>query len=132
MICLIVPHLFQNQPLGDKSKDYSSCISGDTTRTLTSVKNNSMSVKFLTKENKDVVIAKPSLSLYYRVYPTLEEEKAYISKNDDEISEKVELARVWKRYDCEFEPFTIEISTQESECPLNFNPLISAIKNDEK
>jgi hypothetical protein len=32
--------------LGDKGKDYSSSIS-DSTRTLTSVKNNSMSVKFL-------------------------------------------------------------------------------------
>jgi hypothetical protein len=48
--------------LGDKSKDYSSCIS-DTTRTLTSVKNNSMSVKFLTKENKSTIMVKPSLSL---------------------------------------------------------------------
>lgn len=43
--------------LGDKSKDYSSCIS-DTTRTLTSVKNNSMSVKFLTKDNKGIVMVK--------------------------------------------------------------------------
>ena len=50
--------------LGDKSKDYSSCV-GDMTRTLTSVKNNSMSVKFLTKDNKGVVMVKPSLSLYY-------------------------------------------------------------------
>ena len=74
----------------------------------------------------------PSLSLYYRVYPTLEEEKAYISKNYDEIPEKVELAMIWKRHDCEFGRFTIEIPTQESECPLNFNPLISAIKNDRK
>jgi len=116
--------------LGDKSKDYSSCV-GDTTRTLTSVKNNSMSVKFLTKDNKGVVMVKPSLSLYYRVYPTLEEEKAFISENYDKIPEKVELARIWKRYDCEFEPFTINISKAQSGYPLNFKPLISTIKNDE-
>ncbi|HID20490.1 MAG TPA: hypothetical protein EYP28_06110, partial [Methanophagales archaeon] len=116
--------------LGDKSKDYSSCVS-DTTRTLTSVKNNSMSVKFLIKENVGTIMVKPSLSLYYRVYPTLKEEKAHIRKNSKEIPEKVELARIWKRYDCEFEPFTINISKVQSEYPLNFKPLISTIKNDE-
>ena len=49
--------------LGDKSKDYSSCISSDTTRTLTSVKNNSMSIKFLTKGNNGAIMVKPSISL---------------------------------------------------------------------
>jgi hypothetical protein len=116
--------------LGDKSSENSSRI-GDATRTLTSVKNNSMSVKFLTKESKGTIIVTPSLSLYYRVYPSLEEEKAYVGKNYEVIPEKVELARIWKRYDCEFEPFTINISAQPSEYPLNIKPLINAIKNDE-
>ena len=83
------------------------------------------------KENKGIVMVKPSLSLYYRVYPTLGEEKAYVDKNYEEIPEKVELARIWKRHDCEFEPFTINISIQQSEYPLNFKPLINAIKDDE-
>lgn len=116
--------------LGDKSKDYSSCI-GDETRTLTSVKNNSLSVKFLTNESKGTIIVTPSLSLYYRVYPTLEEEKAYVDKNYEMIPEKVELARIWRRYDCEFETFAINISKEKGEYPLNLKPFINGIKNDE-
>jgi len=117
--------------LGDKSKDYSSCISSDTTRTLTSVKNNSMSVKFLTKGNNGAIMVKPSLSIYYRVYPTLEEEKAYTEKNYEEIPEKVELAKIWKRHDCEFERFSIDISKPQTESPMNFKPFMNAIKDDE-
>jgi len=117
--------------LGDKSKDYSLDVS-DTARTLTSVKSNSMSVKFLTEEKLGTIIVKPSLSLYYRVFPNLEDEKAFINKNYKNLPEKVEIARIWKRHDCLFEPIIVDISKKHSEYSLNFEHIINSIKNDKE
>ena len=115
--------------LGDKSKDFSP--TGDSRRTLTTVKNNSMSVKLLTKNTQGPIYVKPSLSLYYRVYPTYEEEKAFIGRKHHEIiPEKVELAKIWRRYECSFEPIKFDIS-ENSIHQLDFKPFINAIENDE-
>lgn len=115
--------------LGDKSKDYSLGISNEA-RTLTSVKNNSLSIKFLVDKSIGNITIKPSLFLYYSVYPTFEEEKKFVNKNYENVPEKVEIARVWKRYDHQFEPIRVEISKEHSEHILNFEPVIKNIKND--
>mgnify|MGYP000070602420 CR=1 FL=1 len=111
--------------LGDSSKDYSVGIG--TERTLTSVKNNSMSVKFLARGD-GILKVKPSLSLYYRVYPTWEEERSYVKRTYDELDKTVELARIWKKHECHFEEISFNLTP--SEHPLDFKPFIHQIKSD--
>ena len=115
--------------LGDKSKDFSSRFS-DTERTLTSVKNNSLSVKFLVKKTSEVLRVKPILSVYYRVYPTFEEQCKYVNKNYEENSERVDVARIWKRMDCIFTSIKFDLSEISIEETLDFSEYIDAIKSD--
>jgi|GEM_PF-735385 curved DNA-binding protein CbpA len=115
--------------LGDSSKDFSS--EEEKERTLTSVKNNSMSVRFLIKEKYGSFRVKPSLSLYYRVYPSWEEEQDY-SRKYYEDGKKIELAKVWKRFDCEFDVPSFNLSNLSSEYSLSFDPFIDIIKKDKK
>jgi hypothetical protein len=114
--------------LGDRSKDFSP--TGDTARTLTTVKNNSMSIRFLTGDREGAIYVRPSISLYYRTYPTYEEEKAFVKKRYEKTPEKVRIARIWKRYVCSFNPIEVDIS-KNSEHPLDFASFIESIKNDE-
>lgn len=114
--------------LGDISKDYS--IGVGTERT-SSVKNNSMSVKFLTNMSEGTLKIKPSSSLYYRVYPTWEEEKSYAEKTYESFNKKVGLAKIWRQYDCQFEPLFFDISRAHLEHPLDFKSFTHFIQNDE-
>lgn len=114
--------------LGDRSKDFSP--TGDTAHTLTAVKNNSMSVRFLTRDEAGIIYTRPSLSLYYRACPTFEEEKAFVKKSYEKVPRKVDIARIWKRQDCSFKPIEVDIS-KNSEHPLDFTPFIKCIKDDE-
>lgn len=74
---------------------------------------------------------KPSLSLYYRVYPSWEEEQDY-SRKYYEDGKKIELAKVWKRFDCEFDVPSFNLSNLSSEYSLSFDPFIDIIKKDKK
>jgi len=113
--------------LGDSSKDFS--ITEEKERTLTSVKNNSMSIRFLIKEKSGSFKLETSLSLYYRVYPSWEEEQDFTKKYPQDCK-KLELAKIWKRFDCQFEIPSLDLSNLSTEYPLNFEPYIDIIKKD--
>lgn len=114
--------------LGDSSKDFST--PGEEERTLTAVKNNSMSIRFLIKDKLESLKAKILLSLYYRVYPSWDEELEY-SRKYHEDSKKLELAKIWKRHDCQFDIQLLAFSDNSTEYSLDFKPFIDEIKNDE-
>ena len=64
-------------------------------RSKTSVKNNSLAVKFLLNELSNSFEIIPSFSVFYRVFPTFEEQKKYHAENNqDNMSQ---FSRVWKR-----------------------------------
>ena len=119
--------------LGDKSKDYSNN-PDDSTRTLTTVKNNSLSVKFLVKEVSRPIKIKPSCSLYYRVYPTFKEQIKYVNKNYGENPEKenIDLARIWKRKDVTFNDIDFSLSKASTDKKLDLSSTISGITKDEE
>lgn len=113
--------------LGDNSKSYSS--TGDSERTLTTVKNNSLSIRFLVRSICNPIVVRLSLSLFYTICPTYEEEKEFLSKTYREIPDEVELARVWKRLDCSFEPINLDLSRGPVH-ELDFEPFMKIIEND--
>ncbi|MCJ7572397.1 MAG: hypothetical protein MUO82_11090 [Candidatus Thermoplasmatota archaeon] len=116
--------------LADKSKDRS--IVGDTNRTLTSVKNNSLSVKFLIRDSSGSIKVKPSLSLFYRVYPTFDEQIKFISDNYEEYqdNENVDLARVWKRYNFIHPVIELTLSEENIDNTLDLKYAINDIRKD--
>lgn len=109
--------------LGDKSKDYSPTVE-DEERTLTTVKNNSMTLKFLI-ENSGVIDTYISVSLFYRVYPTHEEQKEYNEKRDEEG-----LAKIYKRRDVKIGPINLDLSKDYDEKKIDFDDAIESIKSD--
>lgn len=96
--------------LGDRDSNFSAGKVIETKRTLTSIKNNSLSVKFLVKDLNGSINIKPSTSVYFEVYPSFNEQKEYVSKKYDEIPQKVEIARIWERKDANIDSFEIELS----------------------
>jgi len=96
--------------LWDRDSNFSAGKIIETKRTLTSIKNNSLSVKFLVKELKGSINIKPCDSVYFEVYPSFNEQKEYVSKKYDEIPQKVEVARIWERKDANIDSFEIELS----------------------
>ncbi len=123
--------------LGDRSKNYSSSddsviTSVNKARTISSVKNNSMTVKFLihtgTEEEIKVV---PSFSLYYRVYPTYAEQKKHVEGYyGNHLPEKVELTKIWKRIDLINYPEVV-FSKGKNKVELDFSSAKSKILEDE-
>lgn len=115
--------------LGDKSTDYS-IQTVNQERTLSSVKNNSLAVKFLTDAEDEKIGVIPSFSIYYRVYPTFQEQKKYVEKNYEQLPEKVEIARIWKRKDIELKEIIFNISEKQHEEEINFADIIQSILDD--
>lgn len=115
--------------LGDKSKDYSSEDPLGNRRTASSVKNNSLSIKFLLNEKDENIIVKPTLSIFYKVYPTFKEQISYWDKNRDKIREKMDLAHIWKRKDIEFDNIPFHLNNDQEKI-LDFENVIKSIKND--
>ena len=62
---------------------------------------NSLSVRFLLKDLADEININLSLSIFYRVYPTFEEQKIFIQKNYDNSNKNkdFDMANIWKRKD---------------------------------
>ncbi len=115
--------------LGDKSKNYSDNF-GDSKRTLTTVKNNSLSVGFLASELPKSLRVSPSASVYYRVYPSLDEQRDYVKKHYEKPPEEVDLARIWKRKKYPVEPIDIPLADNFTEIVIDMGPFINAIKED--
>ena len=88
-----------------------------------------MSVKFLLKDFKDKISVIPILSVYYRVYPTYEEQVTFIKEKNFEEDDQVPLAHIWKRKDLKFDPISFNINDLDRY--LDFDGFIEAIKLDE-
>ena len=89
-------------------------------------RSNSISVKFLLKDTNNPITIIPSLSTYTKTPPTFEEQ---VKENEDKISSDnfYTLAKIWKRYDLEFEEITLDVDNYTHE--LNFKEKIRDIKN---
>lgn len=117
--------------LGDISTDYSPQIQ-DHERTLSSVKNNSLAVKFLTDKDNGKIGIIPTFSLYYRVYPTFQEQTNYINKIYDTLPENVDIAKIWKRKDVTINELIFKTSVETNEKYINFQNTIQLLLNDEE
>lgn len=119
--------------LSDKTRLDFSEDSGDIVeekRSVSSVKNNSLSVKFLIKDNSAVFNVKPSFSVFYRVIPTFEEQSNYIQDKYNKIPENIELVPIWKRKDLDFSNISLDLNESYSEEFLEFDNYIQSIQKD--
>ena len=98
---------------------------------ISSVKNNSLSVKFLIKDNS-IVNIKPSFSIFYRVIPTFEEQSIFIQGKYKKIPQKIELVPIWKRKKLNFSEVSIETDGTYHEEFLEFNNHIQSIRKIQK
>lgn len=115
--------------LGDKSTDYS--INEDEKRTSSSVKNNSISIKFLTYKINGEVTINTSISLFYRVYPTYLEQTKFITENYTTEEKNFELAKIWKRMDYSIKPFRHNIDNNK-EYNIDLTEVIEQINRDKE
>lgn len=99
-------------------------------RSISSVKNNSLSVKFLVKDNSAFFNIKTSFSVFYRAIPTFEEQLDYTNNKYKKIPNKVELAPIWERKDLEFPEISIGIEQPYDEEYLDFDEHIQSLQND--
>jgi hypothetical protein len=91
-------------------------------------KNNSLSIKFLLKNIKDIITVIPKLSIFYRVYPTYKEQIKYINEKNLNKNDSLELAHIWMRKDLKFE--SLSLSIESGEHYLNFEKIIEKIKDE--
>ncbi|MFW9939417.1 MAG: helicase-related protein [Candidatus Thorarchaeota archaeon] len=137
-------HLFQKPSkqfiigsLADSSKDYTAgeSIGEAKTQTKSALRHNSLSIFFLIgRDVKGTVMVKPSCSLFYKVFPTYDEQKEYIEKvNREAMFESVRSDPGFKQYymrlNCDFKP--IELELEQNFFPLDFSDYISSIEGDE-
>lgn len=99
-----------------------------TSTSKSDVKNNSLSLKFLSRDIKDNITVIPKLSVYFRVYPTFEEQMEYLDLDNYESGDSLPLAHIWARKDLEFKPLSLDL--QNGEEFLDFENIISEIKNE--
>lgn len=71
---------------------------------------NSLSLKFLLNEISEALNVNLSLSIFYRAYPTFEEQNNFIDINYDDrkLYNKFEFANIWKRKDIDVNPMSFE------------------------
>jgi len=113
--------------LADSSKDFSQ--KGDNTRTLTTVRNNSLTVKFLISKNEASNIEiLPSCSVFFRVFPSFKETIENVENM--EYFDEIELPKVWQRKNLSFPQVNIDLGTQSSEFNLDFKPFVNDINQN--
>lgn len=96
-------------------------------RSKTSVKNNSLAVKFLLNELSNSFEIIPSFSVFYRVFPTFEEQKKYHAENNqDNMSQ---FSRVWKRKEFKCDPIILDY--QKNEYEIDLGDFIKEILDDD-
>ena len=97
------------------------------TRSKSSIRNNSMSVKFLLDEFKDSIKIIPKFSIFYKVYPTFEEQTKYIQSLDEE-SDTYKFAPIWKKE--KFDEGSISLNLDNNEVELDLTDLIKKVNQD--
>ena len=95
-----------------------------------SISNNSMSVKFLLENITDNIIISPSLSIFYRVCPTLDEQMDFLENYHDKDSDAIQIAHIWKRKDIVFDDLNVEISSKNYS--LDFKDIIKEITTEDE
>lgn len=98
-----------------------------TSNNKSDLKNNSLSLKFLLKDIQDNITVIPKLSVYYRVYPTYEEQIDYLNLDDFEKTDSIPLAHIWVRKNLQFDPLSMALENDVQY--LDFENIISEIKN---
>ena len=91
---------------------------------------NSQSIKFLLNDLKDNIEITFSCSIYYRVYPTFEEQKEFIKQRNYKNKDKYNFANIWQRKDLIFE--SIHIRDFDEKIPLDFKKYTSEIFRNRK
>lgn len=90
---------------------------------------NSMSIKFLLKDFMGPISIKIKLSIFYRVYPSFQEQKDHINSLEKVNEDKpFNLARIWKRQDINFSDITFFDINNEHHY-LDFSSISDLIKN---
>lgn len=91
---------------------------------------NSLSVRFLLDDLTEKIDVNLSLSIFYRVYPTFEEQLNYIKNNYDETDDnkKFRMANIWKRKDINIDPITFN---KDNRVKINLKPYITDILNSD-
>lgn len=97
-------------------------------RSKTSVKNNNMSIKFLLKEMVDSIEVIPSFYVFYRVFPTFEEQISYVTELKDD-NDKHDFAKVWKRKEFKGDP--ISLNYLDNDVELDLSKFIDEIYEDD-
>lgn len=90
------------------------------------MKNNSLAVKFLLKQLSNSFEIIPSFSVFYRVFPTFEEQKKYFNEHNNDNMSK--FSRVWKRKQFKCDP--IILNYQDDEYELDLGDFIKEILDD--
>ena len=86
---------------------------------------NSMSIKFLIKDLSSSITITPKISIFYRVFPTFDEEKEFVDKLKEYDKNKIPLVKVWKRADLVFD--NIITSDFNNSFKLDFKKYIDEI-----
>lgn len=87
---------------------------------------NSLSVKFLLKNIKSGIDVDYKFFVYYRVYPTFEEQKKYAEKI---TGDKINFARIWQRKHVKGN-FSFDESDQKYSLSSKISEVVDEIKND--
>ena len=87
---------------------------------------NSLSVKFLLQDFNSEISSDFKFFVYYRVYPTFDEQKKFI---EDKSGDKVTFARIWKREEVKG-TITIDEFSDEISISSDIYKTIEKIKND--
>ena len=97
-------------------------------RSKTTVKNNNLSIKFLLDKFNDSIEVIPSFSVFYRVFPTFEEQKEYVLELDDD-NDKHNFAKIWKRKNFIGDPISLNLNFNSFE--IDLSKFIDEIYEDE-
>ncbi|MBD3215245.1 MAG: hypothetical protein GF311_21740 [Candidatus Lokiarchaeota archaeon] len=124
--------------LADISKDFSvgSPTGESEIQSKTALRHNSLSIIFLVKKDStDLITISPSCSVFYKVFPTYEEQHDYFQevKNKDayeNIRNDPGFVEIWKRLDCKID--SIQTQIEKNSISLDFSNTINEILNDEE
>lgn len=92
---------------------------------------NSLSLRFLLNDLTDKIDVNLSLSIFYRVYPTFEEQVNFIRTNYEETDDnkKFQMANIWKRKDIDIKTISFN---ENGVVKVNLKPYITDILNSDE
>lgn len=97
-------------------------------KSKSSLKNNSLSIKFLLDKFVGSIEVVPKFSVFYKVFPTFEEQKQYIGESVEDTDE-YDIAPIWQRKT--FEGKSISLNSEINEYELDLTEFIEGIISDD-